>query len=208
MELERRAQAGKIEVRRDGGSVKIVGYAAIFNSMSEDLGGFREIIRPGAFERALASGQDVRGLVNHDPNLLLGRTASGTMRLAEDDRGLRYEIDPPDTQVATDLITLLERGDLDGSSFAFTLAENGDAWRDEHGKVVREIHKVGELFDVGPVVYPAYRATVSSVAVRSVQARVVAADNPETKRSMDVVFHQIISSKLENVKLKSQRAKR
>jgi HK97 family phage prohead protease len=168
--METRAFRDTIEVREDGGKLKISGYAAVFNSLSEDLGGFVEVIRPGAFSAALESGQDVRALVNHDPNLLLGRTTSGTMRLFEDRRGLRYEIDPPDTQVARDLVTLLKRGDLNGSSFAFSLAAGGDMWRDEKGQAVRELHEIGELYDVGPVVYPAYPSTVSEITTRSLRS--------------------------------------
>jgi HK97 family phage prohead protease len=167
--METRAISDKIEVRSDGGRTTISGYAAVFNSLSEDLGGFVEVIRPGAFQAALAAGQDVRGLVNHDPNLLLGRTASGTMRLAEDKRGLRYEIDAPDTQLARDLVELLRRGDLTGSSFAFTVAKDGDLWRDEQGNTIRELHAVDTLYDVGPVVYPAYKTTVSEAARRSLE---------------------------------------
>ena len=87
-----------IEQRADGAGDKLVGYAAVFNSPSQDLGGFREQIAPGAFSQAIAEGADVRALWNHDNSQVLGRTSAGTLSLAEDDRGLRVEIDLPDTQ--------------------------------------------------------------------------------------------------------------
>src|SRR5438128_11032112 len=99
---ETRALSG-IELRVDAGAPpKLVGYAAVFNSKSLDLGGFIEIVRPGAFKRTLAAGADVRALVNHDPNLIIGRNKAGTLDVAEDDRGLKVTITPLDTQAGRD----------------------------------------------------------------------------------------------------------
>lgn len=136
------------------GLPKIAGYAAVFNLRSELLGGvFVEEIAPGAFDDVL--GQDVRGLFNHNPTYLLGRTTSGTMRLTVDSRGLAYEIDPPDTQTVRDLVlTPLKRGDMTGSSFTMRVAE--DEWREEGDVIVRTIKRIAELRDVGPVAFPAY----------------------------------------------------
>ena len=134
----------------------VSGYAAIFDKWSEDLGGFRERIRRGAFASAMRT-SDVRCLVNHDANLLLGRTKSGTLRLKEDQAGLHFTVDLPDTQIARDVATSIERGDIDGCSFAFTVKT--DQWTDNDGQDEREIIEIGQLFDVGPVVYPAYPDT-------------------------------------------------
>jgi uncharacterized protein len=150
----------ELRVEGEGTSRKLAGYAAIFNSFSEDLGGFREIIRPGTFSRALANNADVRALVDHDSTLILGRTKSGTLRLREDERGLRYEIDLPNTRVGNDIAESVKRGDVSGSSFAFRAVK--DSWRTENGSDVRELHDV-DLFDVGPVTYPAYVATEASL---------------------------------------------
>ena len=113
--------------------------------------------------------QDTRGLFNHDPNYLLGRTTSGTLRLSVDERGLAYEIDTPDTLTIRDLVVApIARGDMSGSSFAMRVAPGGDTWHEEDGVVVRTIYKVAELRDVGPVSFPAYPD--SSAAQRSLDA--------------------------------------
>lgn len=154
----------RVQPTEEGGR-KIVGYAAVFNRRSQDLGGFVEVIRPGAFTEAIQT-DDVRGLWNHDANFVLGRNKSGTLRLVEDDIGLRYEIDAPDTQTIRDLVMApMERGDVDQSSFGFMTVS--DEWRHEDGQLVRELIKCG-LFDVSPVTYPAYLDTKS--AVRSAEA--------------------------------------
>lgn len=161
-----------IKVRRsDTGSV-IEGYAAVFyraedpgteyRFADDDVGEVRERVMPGAFDRALAQRHDVRGLFNHDKGAILGRASSGTLRLSVDERGLKYEIDVPDTQVGRDTVTSIERGDLSGSSFAFSTPHGGSRWRrDEPGSVVRELRDL-DLFDVGPVTFPAYESTTTS----------------------------------------------
>lgn len=158
---ERRYQA--VEMRMEGDdSPRIVGYAAKFNSPSGDLGGFTEIIRRGAFAKTLQEA-DVRALWNHDSNYVLGRSKSGTLRLSEDDEGLRIEIDPPETQWAQDLITSIDRGDVDQMSFAFRAIQ--DKWTGTPEDPVRELLEV-RLLDVSPVTYPAYEET--EVSVRSI----------------------------------------
>jgi HK97 family phage prohead protease len=159
--MERRAfqvTGLKVERRDEDNARKIVGYAAVFESESVDLGGFTERIARGAFAGTLAA--DVRALWNHDPMHVLGRTKAGTLRLQEDDRGLAIEIDPPDTQTARDVITLIERGDISGMSFGFRTVK--DNWAKVAGKWLRTLLEV-ELFDVSPVTYPAYPATEVSL---------------------------------------------
>ena len=153
-----------IEVRNDEDQPpRLIGYAAMFGEMSEDLGGFRERIAPGAFSKAI--GGDVRALFNHDSNLILGRTKSKTLTIVEDQRGLRIEITPPDTQVARDLMESVSRGDVDQMSFGFrTIKEN---WEEVDGELVRTLVEV-RLFDVSPVVFPAYPQT--EIALRSMSA--------------------------------------
>ena len=135
---------------------KIQGYAAVFNKMSEDLGGFREIIRHGAFSKTINDGADVRALLNHDTNYVLGRTTNGTLVLEEDKKGLKVDITPPDTQWARDLVVSINRGDINQMSFGFSVVT--DKWRTKDEENIRELLEV-KLFDVSPVTYPAYPQT-------------------------------------------------
>ncbi|MHC1739732.1 MAG: HK97 family phage prohead protease [Anaerolineaceae bacterium] len=145
----------------DDGKKKIEGYAAVFNQLSDDLGGFREQIAQGAFTKTLKSA-DVRGLWNHNSDYPLGRTKAKTLTLSEDNEGLKFSIIPPDTQYARDLLVSIERGDVDQMSFGFMV--NLDKWELVNGEYIRTLLEV-ELFDVSPVTYPAYPQT--SAAVRS-----------------------------------------
>lgn len=136
------------------------GYAAVFDQLSDDLGGFRVSIKRGAFKRNLQD--DVRLLVNHDPNLLLGRTKSGTVQLSEDPKGLRVKADIAPTQLGKDLKILMERGDLDQMSFAFRVEE--DEWEEaDDGTLLRHISRFSELYDVAPVTYPAFPQTEAHI---------------------------------------------
>jgi len=154
--VEQRAYDGEIKAAAESRTVE--GYASVFNSMSEDLG-FREVILPGAFSDVLDN--DVRALYNHDSNYLLARTTSGTLELKEDDKGLYYRFEMPNTSYGNDMLELFRRGDLTQSSFGFTVEK--DNWRMEDGQQVRYIERVGSLFDVSPVVYPAYASASSGL---------------------------------------------
>lgn len=144
----------------------IRGYAALFNSDSQDLGGFVERIAPGAFDNVMKRGTDVVGLYNHEPMFLLGRESAGTLRLSVDERGLRYEIDAPESRA--DVVEAIERGDVRGSSFAFKVKGAGEKWsRSQDGRQIREIVDFDGLFDVGPVLRPAYPATETFVSRRA-----------------------------------------
>ena len=167
--IERRAfslDEMRIETREDG-APRILGHAAVFNQLSGDLGGFREQIAPGAFAEAVQS-DDIRALFNHNPDHVLGRNLAKTLLLSEDTRGLAIEIIPPDTQLARDLMTSMQRGDITQMSFGFSVRPNGENWaKDDEGRYVRTLTKV-RLFDVSPVTYPAYPQT--DVGVRSLDA--------------------------------------
>ena len=157
-------------VSDDSGVRHITGYAAVFNSLSEDLGGFREKIAPGAFARAVKE-DDVRALWNHNSDNVLGRTKSGTLRLSEDNHGLKIECDPPDAQWVRDLVASIERGDVDQMSFGFIVrrypdGSRGSQWIEENGEDIRILTDV-ELFDVSPVTFPAYPDT--EVGLRSLE---------------------------------------
>lgn len=170
----------KRDNQKDGQLPDITGLAAVFFDENDRAGtqyqlfdNYFERILPGAFDRAVKD-DDVRALQNHDPRLLLGRSAAGTLQLEVTKEGLAYRIQPPDTQVGRDTIQLLERKDLDGSSFAFLPESGGVEWTEERQKVdgvevtlyVRNVKAV-ELFDVGPVTFPAYLATSAHAGKRS-----------------------------------------
>ena len=162
--LERRSMQVR-EFRADDEG-KIVGYASVFDEETDIGGMFREVVRPGAFARAIKEKQDVRALINHDQNYVLGRTKAGTLKLEEDKRGLWIEVAPPNTQFAADLMESMKRGDIDNMSFAFIATE--ETWTDRKGDAtLRELKDV-DLFDISAVTYPAYEGT--SVGLRSAEA--------------------------------------
>lgn len=148
----------------------VSGYAATFNTLSEDLGGWQEMIAPGAFDGCL--NDDVRCLYNHDWSQLLGRKSSGTLRLSVDDRGLAFECDLPDTDCAEDVACLMERGDLNECSFQFAVADQ--TWDKRDGVDVRVITRFARLYDVSIVALPAYPGTETNLR----SAMEVLADRP------------------------------
>lgn len=155
----------ELEIRSNEGKNQIRGYAAVYRSYSEDLGDFIEVIEPGFFSEVLHD--DVRSLFNHDPNIVLGRTKSGTLRLEDTPKGLKITNDLPDTQWGRDLRVSIERGDIDQMSFGFIVKEKGDTWTRNGKQVVRTLKRNGcaRLVDISPVTYPAYPET--SVTARS-----------------------------------------
>ena len=160
MEVRAFATEVRASPSEDGsGALRFEGYAALFNSWSQDLGGFREQIAPGAFTKSLPA-DDVRALLNHDKNYVLGRNRSGTLVLTEDERGLRFEVSAPDTQWARDLAESVKRGDIDQCSFGFQAVR--DDWRTADGIDERTLIEV-RLFDVSIVTYPAYLDTSANV---------------------------------------------
>lgn len=157
--VERRFTSGNVEVRKSGSKRTIEGYAAVFDTYSQNLGGFIETIERSAFSKTVQEA-DVRALYNHDENFVLGRNKSGTLDLSIDSSGLYYRIDPPDTTYATDLMAIMERGDVTQSSFAFFTVK--DNWAEGDNLPIRSLIEVG-LVDVSPVVYPAYLDATSGV---------------------------------------------
>lgn len=198
--IERRfvPQAELRAVKADGNGIPTVrGHAAVFDQLSVELWGFYEEIAPGAFADSIAADDDVRALLNHDPNVVLGRTRSGTLRLSEDEVGLVAEFDPPDTQQARDVVTLIERGDISQMSFAFRVLD--EKWRiDDQERYVRRIVRA-KLYDVSAVTYPAYPTT--DVGVRAdpmfgeipvipsdlVQGRQAAADDERAQGRLEML---------------------
>lgn len=167
----------------DAGPPRIVGHAAVFSRLSENLGGFREVLEPGSFTKTLADRSvDVRALFNHDPNYVLGRyrdDSGSTLRLREDRaRGLHVEITPPDTQTIRDLVLVpMARGDVDQMSFAFRpiVSDKPRPQTDDERTATGDdlpviARREVRLYDVSVVTFPAYPQT--DAAVRSALASV------------------------------------
>lgn len=156
------------EIRADEGEdgKRISGYAARFNSWSEDLGWFREQIDPEAFTRTLKSRNDIKALVNHDPSQVIGSTRAGTLELELDDKGLRDSVLLPDTTYANDLHTVVKRRDVSGQSFGFSVVR--DEWNADGTE--RRLLEV-RLHEVSIVTFPAYRATTASARMLHLLAK-------------------------------------
>lgn len=158
LRVERRQDDGGEEARR------IIGYAAVFDTPTDIAGIFREQFAAGAFAQAIAR-DDIRALIDHDPTLILGRNRAGTLSLSEDEKGLRVDIDPPETQAARDLLVSIERGDVSGMSIGFIARRQ--EWDDSREPPLRTIHEA-ELLDVSAVTFPAYPTT--EVGLRSLES--------------------------------------
>lgn len=165
----------------ENGELRFEGYAAVFNSFSEDLGGFREMILPGAFSNGM--NDDVRCLLNHDPNYVLGRNKAGTLKLEQDERGLKFEVTAPDTAWARDLYKSVQRGDIDQCSFGFSVMPDGETWRRTPTGDERILSDL-RLYDVSIVTYPAYPDTTAGVrsAAEAYRGRPVSAGKAEILR--------------------------
>ena len=164
--LERRSHGSTGALRatkRSNGGVKIGGLAIPVGQWSEDLGGFREQILPGAFKTSIET-DDIRSLFNHDSNFVLGRKSAGTLRLSEDERGISYEVDAPNTTWAKDLAESIKRGDIRENSFAMFVTD--DIWEERDGGMWRTV-RVAQLKEIGPQPFAAYPQ--SDVAVRSIE---------------------------------------
>jgi len=187
--MENRETRALKEIRVEAaasGKPKISGYAAVFDSRSEDLGGFVESIRPGAFAKSLDGGADVRALVGHDPMHVIGRNTAGTLNIFEDSYGLKVEIDPPDTTAGRDIVESIRRGDIDSMSFGF-IAQN-DTWTVEDGVDLRELIDV-ELLEISVVAWPAYQDT--SVAVRSKKLNDETRVDPDEEGNCPSGYHKM-----------------
>ncbi|HWM82953.1 MAG TPA: HK97 family phage prohead protease [Pseudolabrys sp.] len=162
--VELRSLVRPVEFRaNENGPATVVGYAAIFGEVADIGGYFQEVVSRGAFTRTLRTA-DVRAYFDHDRGRVLGRTSSGTLRLGEDDKGLRVEIDLPDTSDGRDVTTLIERGDISGMSIGVVVSRQ--EWDETADPTKRTILEV-DLYEVSIVSEPAYEGT--SIALRSLE---------------------------------------
>ena len=196
MKITRSVFDAEIELRSDGedGEKKSLrGYAAKFDSLSVPLFGFREKIKRGAFKESLKD-NNVRALWNHNTDIVLGSTKNGTLRLEEDDKGLRFDLDLPETQAGRDAAITVSRGDVEGMSFAFGVQK--EEWDESDPKdVIRTLIKL-DLHEVSPTAFPAY--TKTSVVARSVKDDY---EDYTEKRNKEEENKQAI---INNLKLKQQ----
>jgi len=165
--FETRVNVSDFELRETGDGMTFTGYASVFNSRSENLGGFTEFVAPGAFTRSLKSRNDVKLLWNHDSGQVLGSTRAKSMTLVEDARGLKVEAKLPNTQLGRDTAELLRTGLVDSMSFGFNVIK--DSWNAEGNE--RTLHAV-RLHEVSIVAFPAYAGTAGTTSVRSLEALV------------------------------------
>lgn len=157
-------EADGFEIREDGEGMHLEGYAALFNSRSENLGGFTETIAPGAFRTSLKSRNDIKFLWNHESGAVLGSTRAGTLSLTEDEKGLRVSATLPNTTHGRDAAELVRRGDVTGFSFGFSLpSRGGDSWNDDG---TERVLKSVRLFEVSLTPFPAYQQTNGTATVR------------------------------------------
>ena len=186
-------------------SREVVGYGSVFNSLSENLGGFRELISENAFDSVLEN--DVRALFNHNPDYILGRSTAGTLSLSVDEKGLRYSVNIPQTSYGNDLMVSLDRGDITQNSFGF-IVEEDDWTQDEEGNTIRTIKKVSRLLDVSLVTYPAYPSAKIEknfeVAHRGfLNYRTELEKKENKKQENDLIQRNLLEHKLELLKLKN-----
>lgn len=156
------ADESEIRATEDDSVKRTAGYTALFNVWSLDLGGFREQIRPGAFDKTVRSRNDIKALINHDASKVIGSTRAGTLRLTIDERGLWNEKDLPDTTYANDHYVVVKRRDVRGQSFGFSVPQGGDEWNSDWTE--RHVLEV-RLHETSDVTFPAYPQ--SSVSARS-----------------------------------------
>ena len=190
----------RFETKEDGQEV-VVGYGSIFNSRSENLGGFYEYISPAAISEETIAKSDVRALINHDQNLILARSTTGTLNLTVDEKGLKYEFEIPQTSYGKDLAINMQNGNLNQSSFAFTVASNGDEWStDEDGNDIRTITSIDRLYDVAVVTYPAYSQADSDLVVAQRGLAMYKEKQEIKEEENDLVARSLAKLKIELIK--------
>ena len=177
----------------EGGKRTLTGYAAMYNVESPEYYGFVEEIAPGSFAAALRGEDDVRALVNHDPSMVIGRSTAGTLRLSDDAKGLRVEIDVPDTTVGRDLVTSIERGDVSQMSFAFETVRDEWSYRDINGRSVTKRRLLeARLFDVSAVTYPWYPTTEISARDRGfLEAHAAKVKSAGERRAREIAIAEL-----------------
>ena len=191
----------RFETKEDGKEV-VVGYGSIFNSRSENLGNFYEYISPTAISQETIERSDVRALINHDESLILARSTTGTLDLSIDEKGLRYEFEIPEgLSYGKDLAINMKNGNINQSSFAFTVAD--DEWStDDEGNDIRTITSIDKLYDVSPVTYAAYSQADSDLVVAQRGLAMYKEKKEIKEEEKDLVARSLAKLKIELIKRK------
>ena len=192
----------RIEKRDDGKEV-VTGHASVYESKSEDLGGFYEYIAKGVFTDELIKKSDVRALINHDPNLVLARSKNGegTLKLTPDEKGLAFSYEMPDLSYAKDLGVNLRNGNITQSSFAFVVKD--DEWSsDKEGNDIRTITGIDQLYDISSVTYPAYAQAESDLIVAQRGLAVYKEQKENEREENDLVRRSLAELKIKLIKRK------
>ena len=190
----------RFETKEDGKEL-VTGYGSIFNSRSENLGGFYEYKSPTAISKETIEKSDVRALINHDANLILARNTSGTLDLTVDEKGLKYSFEIPETSYGKDLAINMKNGNLNQSSFAFTVAD--DEWNtDEDGNDIRTITAIDRLYDISVVSYPAYSQAESDLVVAKRGLTLYKEKKEIKEEEKDLVARSLAKLKIELIKRK------
>lgn len=190
------------EIRNEGESRTVEGYALVFNSESKDLG-FREVIIPEALEGVIER-SDVFAVVNHDKErgvLARSKYGEGNLSLTIDEKGLKYRFDALNTQLGDELLEYLRAGIIDSSSFAFTVADGGESWeKREDGTYLRTISQIDKLYDVSPVFNPAYAATTAEAVADTRGLDELKNAENELKKIQEAAYWDSIDKRLEKIK--------
>lgn len=170
----------EVERREKDSAIHISGYAVLWDDETVIYDTFREKFQRGAFKRTIQNGSDVTSFFNHNPDYVIGRLSSGTLKeLREDARGLYYKVEVPDTSWGKDLVTSIQRGDIYGNSFTFDVPKGGDTWDNSQAAALPlRIVTEARLHEVGPVTMPAYQNTEVAARMRAQYQ-----DEPEKKRT-------------------------
>lgn len=160
----------------EGGIPIIRGTSPVFNAISEvlidaEIGPFREVIEPTALDALFSRGTpDTRGRMDH--KIVLGRTKNNTLILRKTEKGIEYDIlVNPDDPEAMSAYRKVQRGDVDGASFMFTVPPNGETWEMQDGIPLRRVREIDQLMDVGPVTYPAYPQASANARSKVIELR-------------------------------------
>ncbi len=211
MRIEKRVTAGAVEVREDG-QTTIRGYAALYDTEAVIGGLFRERIAQGAFRSVLATNPDVRALFNHSDDIVLGRTAAGTLTVWEDERGLGYEFTPnPMDTDAMNVVARIRRGDVNQSSYGFAVAPDGQEWKratSDSELPLRTITKFDVLRDVSPVTFPAFADTTAEARSALDDSRAaVPMPLDEAEETAEVIQFQALADALDQITALAEKAK-